>query len=262
MIIASIVFGGIAFFVLLWGLLEESRANKSGNKSGIAALILSGLGILLTIFFALYPVLSVRSEPSEINYKVHFKILAVVFSAVGLLVTIFDKQFDMLLLKNQRLVSPAKITAVCALLLSLGCIWGMFSYPPEINRPTEDEDISSDFNQVDNESEQGKISEAKTPDSDVQIEEIKVFYMQEEKNDFTMHMGDAPVTIRAKALPNGLPEGCFFEWTCSDTNCLMIEPSYDSVYCTCSITNPKAEPVELIVSCEGVRRTILVFLKD
>lgn len=49
MIIAAIVFGGIALVVLLWGLLEERRANKSGNKSGIAALVLSGLGILLTI---------------------------------------------------------------------------------------------------------------------------------------------------------------------------------------------------------------------
>ncbi len=248
--------------MLLWGLLEERRANRNGNKSGMAALILSGLGILMSIFFALYPVLSVSSEPSEINYKVHFKILAVVFSAVGLLVTIFDKQFDMLLLKNQRQVSPAKITAVCALLLSLGCIWGMFSYPPETNRLTEAEDISSAFNQVDNESEQGKSSEAKTPDSDVQIEEIKVFYIQEEKNDFTMHMGDDPVTIRAKALPNDLPEGKLFEWTCSDSECLMIEPSDDSVYCICSIIKPKAEPVELIVSCDGVRRTILVFLKD
>lgn len=127
---------------------------------------------------------------------------------------------------------------MCALLLSLGCIWGMFSYPPEINRSTE------------------------APGSDVQIEEIKVFCMQEEKNDFTMHVGDASVTVWAKALPYGLPEGKLFEWTCSDSECLMITPSDDSVYRTCSIIKPKTKPVEIFVYCDGVRRTILAFWAD
>ncbi len=262
MVLASVVFGGVAFLVLLWGLLEERRANKNGNKSGMAALILSGLGILMSIFFALYPVLSVSSDTSEINYKIHFKILAVVFSAVGLLVIIFDKQFDMLLVKKQGQVSPAKITAVCALLLSLCCIWGMFNYPRNNNRSTDHEEFPSAYNPVDDKPEQVFSPEVKTPSPVFRIEEIKVFYMQEEKNDFTMHVGEPSVTIWAKALPYGLPEGKLFEWTCSDTSCLMIEPSEDSVYCTCSIIKPKPEPVELIVSCDGVRRTILVFLRD
>lgn len=47
------------------------------------------------------------------NYKVHFKILAVVFSAVGLLVIIFDKQFDMLLLKKKASFSSENYCCVC-----------------------------------------------------------------------------------------------------------------------------------------------------
>ena len=175
---------------------------------------------------------------------------------------IFDKQVDALFTKSQRRNSPSKTVAVCSLLLSLGCIWGMFSYPPEINCTTETEEFYSTVNQVEDESGQGVFSETKNPGSDVRIEEIKVFYTQEEKNDFTMHVGDASVTIWAKALPDGLPEGKSFEWTCSDNECLIIESSDDSVYCTCSIIKPKAEPVELIVSCDGMRRTILIFLVD
>lgn len=93
------------------------------------------------------------------------------------------------------------------------------------------------------------------------VEEIKIFYRNEEKTEFTIRMGWEPVKLRAVAYPQNLFDEAEFTWECSNEACLKITISDDTQFCVCEIIQPSLEPVELTASCNGVKRTIIILLR-
>lgn len=93
------------------------------------------------------------------------------------------------------------------------------------------------------------------------VEKVQIRYATTESLEFTMRMGDAPITVNAVAFPVTI-ENPVFEWSCSNTDCMKITVSEDTKECTCEILAPIAGGVKLKVSCFGVEQEIPVYLRD
>ena len=94
------------------------------------------------------------------------------------------------------------------------------------------------------------------------VEAIKIFFFTDEKEEFTMKMGEADVTVTAVAYPIDQFADARFTWSCSDESSMKITVSEDTKSCTCSILNPKDGGVRLTVSCNGTEKTIPVYLRN
>ena len=93
------------------------------------------------------------------------------------------------------------------------------------------------------------------------VESIKIFNFNNEiKTDFTMHMGDAPVTLTATAYPVEQFTDAKFTWKCSDDTLLKLTPSDDTKNCVCEILGTRNGGVSLTVSCNGTDFSLTVYL--
>ena len=93
------------------------------------------------------------------------------------------------------------------------------------------------------------------------VEAIKIFFFTDEKEEFTMKMGEAAVTVTAVAYPIDQFADAKFQWSCSDESSMKITVSEDTKSCTCEILNPKDGGVRLTVTCNGTEKTIPVYLR-
>lgn len=91
------------------------------------------------------------------------------------------------------------------------------------------------------------------------VEKVQIRYATTECLEFSMHEGDAPITVNAVAFPVTI-ENPVFEWSCSNTDVMTITVSEDTKECTCEIISPLPGGVKLKVSCFGVETEIPVYL--
>lgn len=94
------------------------------------------------------------------------------------------------------------------------------------------------------------------------VEEIKIYYGELEETEFTIHMEEPPVHLRAVAYPEELSDSAQFVWQCSDNEHILISVSSDTKYCDCTILYPCDERISLTASCGGVVRTIYIRLSN
>ena len=94
------------------------------------------------------------------------------------------------------------------------------------------------------------------------VQDIKVFFFNTEiTQDFTMHMGDEPITLTAKAYPMDQFADATFTWKSEDANYLKLTQSEDGTECSFEILATKAGGVGFTVTCNGTtidRRVYLV----
>ena len=106
------------------------------------------------------------------------------------------------------------------------------------------------------------IEEAPTPPPmpTPTVSEIKIFYYEKELEDFTMHEGDEPLTIKATVFPIEDFSDAKLTWRVDDDSVLKITPSEDTKECKCEILARKNGGVKLTVSCNGTEHSIRVYL--
>ena len=93
------------------------------------------------------------------------------------------------------------------------------------------------------------------------VEAIKIFNFNNEiKTDFTMHMGDAPVSLKATAYPVEQFTNARFNWSCSDDSLMRITVSDDTSECKCEILGTRNGGVKLTCECNGTELTLVVYL--
>lgn len=93
------------------------------------------------------------------------------------------------------------------------------------------------------------------------VEAIKIFNWNNEiKSDFTMHMGEAPVPLKAVAYPIETFTNARYNWRCSDETLMKITVSEDTSECTCEILGTRNGGVSLTCECNGTEVTLIVYL--
>lgn len=93
------------------------------------------------------------------------------------------------------------------------------------------------------------------------VEKVEIRYATTKKDEFSMHMGDAPITVNAVAYPVTI-ENPVFTWSCSNTDAMQITVNAETNECICEILQALNGPVKLKVSCFGVEVEIPVYLMD
>ena len=96
-----------------------------------------------------------------------------------------------------------------------------------------------------------------TPTPNVEKVEI-VFGENVIESDFTMKLGDEPLTLAGRVFPLSVV-GAQVEWTCSDETVLEITPSEDGATCKVNIVGTIAGGVKLTAKCLGAEKTITVY---
>ena len=96
-----------------------------------------------------------------------------------------------------------------------------------------------------------------TPTPNVEKVEI-VFGENVIESDFTMRLGDEPLTLAGRVFPLSVV-GAQVEWTCSDETVLEITPSEDGATCKVNIVGTIAGGVRLTAKCLGAEKTIVVY---
>ena len=96
-----------------------------------------------------------------------------------------------------------------------------------------------------------------TPTPTVEKVEI-VFGEKAIESDFTMRLGDEPLTLKGMVYPLSIT-GAKVEWTCSDETVLEITPSEDGSQCTVNIVGTIAGGVRLTAKCLGQEKTLIVY---
>jgi len=98
------------------------------------------------------------------------------------------------------------------------------------------------------------------------VESIKLFFFEreltQEGGGFTMHMGEEPLTITARAFPADTFSDARFTWRVSDSSKLQLTPSADTKSCECAILEAVSGGVTLTVSCYGFEYSIPVYLAN
>ena len=95
-----------------------------------------------------------------------------------------------------------------------------------------------------------------TPTPNVEKVEI-VFGTNVIESDFTMRLGDEPLTLKGVVYPLSI-QGVKVEWTCSDESVLEITPADDGS-CKVNIVGTIAGGVRLTAKCLGAEKTVIVY---
>ena len=102
-----------------------------------------------------------------------------------------------------------------------------------------------------------------TPEPRPTTPEIKLYFYEKELGDFTMHVGDAPLTIKAKAYPLADYAGTKLSWSVDDESVLKLTPDpSDPGTCVLEVLGSKKGGVKLTVSGGGLERSIRVYLAE
>ena len=92
------------------------------------------------------------------------------------------------------------------------------------------------------------------------VSEIKIFFFEKELTEFTMHEGDAPLTIKAQVYPIEEFSDAKLTWSVDDESVFKLTPSEDTKECKCEILSRKDGGVKLSVTCNGYEYSIRVYL--
>ena len=95
-----------------------------------------------------------------------------------------------------------------------------------------------------------------TPSPTPTVDNIKIFFFNNEVTDFTMRVGDPPLTVTARAYPNDKLSDARFTWRVSDNTKVQLTPSEDTQSCEILVLESAGGAIELSVECFGVRYTI------
>ena len=244
---ASIVFGALTILLLILGFFEQKQG-KHSKRSVSIAIILSAVSGFVAIFLMICPV---GASSFDLSYKTRFKILTFILASIGFAAILFETNFDKIFKKFFGIHHiSSKVFSVCTLALAVISLAVTFHFSTD-GQTTDD---------VQGDDEVSSQIEETTPEPTAEIREVKIFFLGEESNEFTMHMGEDPVKLTAVALPQEKFADAIFEWECSDEDCMRITISDDTKACTCEILKPKQDAITLSAVCDGVRRSIKVFL--
>ena len=92
-------------------------------------------------------------------------------------------------------------------------------------------------------------------------ENVKVFFFEDEKEEFTLAVGEA-VRLKAVAYPTDRFANAGFSWTVSDPSVLELSPSADTRECAILCLKHQPGGVTLTVNCLGVAREIKIYTKN
>lgn len=95
-----------------------------------------------------------------------------------------------------------------------------------------------------------------TPSPTPTVSNIKIFFLNNEVTDFTMRVGDAPLTVSARAYPNDKLTDARFTWRVSDSTKVQLTPSEDTQSCEIQVLASAGGAIDLTVECYGVSYTI------
>ena len=92
-------------------------------------------------------------------------------------------------------------------------------------------------------------------------EAVKVFFFEDEKEEFTMQVGET-AKLHAVAYPvEQFPNGPF-TWSVSDESVIQLTVSEDTGECEFTCLKHQPGGVTVTVTCNGVEATILVYTKN
>lgn len=93
---------------------------------------------------------------------------------------------------------------------------------------------------------------------------VKVFYLTyeitPEAGGFTMYVGDAPLTLSARAYPNDKLSDARFTWRVSDSSKAKLTPSADTQSCEIEVLESAGGSITLSVSCYGYTAEIPFYI--
>lgn len=94
------------------------------------------------------------------------------------------------------------------------------------------------------------------------VESIRIMYYETELTDFQMRVGDEPIPLTAQVLPATVT-GVKVNWSVNDETgeYCTVESTGDTT-CEVSIVSNKAGGVQLTAECNGVTKTITVYLAE
>ena len=95
-----------------------------------------------------------------------------------------------------------------------------------------------------------------TPSPTQTVNQIKVFWLTYETTDFTMYVGDDPVTVSARAYPNDKLKDARFTWSVSDATKVRLKPSEDTQSCEITALESAGGPIKLTVRCFGAETEV------
>ena len=91
------------------------------------------------------------------------------------------------------------------------------------------------------------------------VEKVEIVFGETVINsDFTMRLGDEPLTLKGLVYPLSIV-GAEVQWTCSDESVLEITPSDDGSTCKVNIVGTIAGGVRLTAKCLGAEKTVIVY---
>ncbi len=91
------------------------------------------------------------------------------------------------------------------------------------------------------------------------VENIELYnFTNKITSDFTMHLGDAPVELKAQVYPLDIT-GVTVTWTSGDESVLTITPSEDTLSCSVQIVGTINGGVKLTAACLGKEITVVVY---
>jgi hypothetical protein len=103
-----------------------------------------------------------------------------------------------------------------------------------------------------------------TPSPTPTVDNIKIFFLDNEitaeAGGFTMYVGDAPLTISARAYPNDKLSDARFTWRVSDNTKATLTPSEDTQSCEVMVLASAGGYINLTVECFGVSYTVPLYI--
>ena len=103
-----------------------------------------------------------------------------------------------------------------------------------------------------------------TPSPTPTVNSVKIFFLDNEitaeAGGFTMYVGDAPLTIRARAYPNDKLYNAPFTWYVSDSTKARLTPSEDTQSCEVEPLESAGGYITLTACCYGVEYSVPLYI--
>ena len=93
------------------------------------------------------------------------------------------------------------------------------------------------------------------------VEKIEIKFWETTLEEFTMHVGDEPLTLTALVYPLSI-QGAQVEWSCSDETVMKITPTEDGTGIVCECIDSIPGGVRITASCLGKEKTIVAYCLD
>ena len=161
--------------------------------------------------------------------------------------------------KESGWVRPALILLLLAALLAVGGIrlWPALSGRGSLPAPTPTPDpVTSTVIEM-----RPTPTPTPSPTPKPRPENVKVFFFEDEKEEFTQAVGEA-VKLKAVAYPVDQFADAKFKWSVNDESVVKLTVSDDTKECEVLCLKHQPGGVTLIVECNGVARQVKVYTKN